>query len=61
MKALDFLLIICAIALLAVCYYFYSAGNAELGALASICATLCAAAFGARWGERMHKKNQENK
>jgi hypothetical protein len=61
MKVLDILLIICAIVLLAISYYVYSLGNAELGALVSFCAVVCGVTFGARWGERLHKKNQENK
>jgi len=61
MKVLDILLIIATIALLAASYYVYRSGNAELGALVSFCACICGAVFGARWGGRLYKKNQENK
>ncbi|MBR4924949.1 MAG: hypothetical protein IKZ61_04270 [Prevotella sp.] len=58
MKALDILLIICAMALLVVSYFI---GNAELKALITFCAIMCGVGFGARWGGRQHQKNQENK
>ena len=61
MKALDYLLIICAMALLGVAYFISKEGNAELSALVSMCAFSCSGAFGARIGGSIHKKNQENK
>ncbi|MBR6978378.1 MAG: hypothetical protein IKH88_00920 [Prevotella sp.] len=61
MKTIDILLIVVAIALLVASYYVYRSGNAELGAIVSFGACLCGAAFGARWGGRQYKKNQENK
>ena len=61
MKALDFFLIICALALLGVSYYFITIGNAELAALANFCAFICGVAFGSRLGGRIYKENQEKK
>ena len=61
MKAFDILLILCAIAFLAVSYFVYRDGSAEMGALVSLVAILCGVAFGARMGGRLHKKNKENK
>ena len=58
MKVLDYILIICAIALLVASYFVYSSGNAELGALVTFCATLCSAIFGARLGGRVYKKKK---
>ena len=61
MKALDFFLIICAIALLGLSNFLNAKGNAELAALVNFCAIVCGATFGARIVGRIHKKNQENK
>ena len=61
MKALDYLLIICAIALLGLSYFFHTKGNYELAALVNLCAFMCGSVGGARIGGRIHKKNQENK
>ena len=61
MKAFDIILILCAFVLLAVSYFVYRDGSAEMGALVSLGAILCSVAFGARMGGRLHKKNKENK
>ena len=61
MKALDYLLIICTVALLGIAYFFHTKGNYELTALANFCAFMCGVALGARIGGRVRKKNQENK
>ena len=61
MKALDYFLILCAIALLGIAYYISKKGNLELAALVNFCAYICGAVGGARLGGRIHKKNQENK
>ena len=58
MKALDILLVICAIALLVISYFVE---NAELKALIALGATTCGAIVGGRWGGRQHQKNLENK
>ena len=60
MKALDIFLILCAIALLGISYYFNTIGNYKLGALFNICAYACVIAFGSRVGGRIYNKNQEN-
>lgn len=59
MKALDYFLLICAIALLGVAYYITTTGNFELAALVNFCAFACGAVLGSRVGGRIHKKNQE--
>ena len=61
MKALDYFLIICAIALLGVSYFFHTKGNFGIAALVNLCAFAFGIAFGTRIGVRMYKKNQENK
>ncbi len=61
MKALDYFLLICAIALLGVAYYITTTGNFKLAALVNFCAFMCGSVGGARIGGRIHKKNQENK
>ncbi len=61
MKALDYFLVICAIALLSVAYYISQKGNFKLAALVNFCAYICGAVGGARLGGRIHRKNQENK
>jgi uncharacterized membrane protein YfcA len=61
MKALDCFLIICAIALLGVSYFFHTKGNFEIAALVNFCAFICGTVAGARIGARIYKKNQENK
>ena len=61
MKVLDILLIVAAIALLVAGYYAYRSSQAELGAIVNLCACMCGGVFGARWGGRQYKKNQENK
>jgi uncharacterized membrane protein YfcA len=60
MKALDYFLIICTIALLGVAYFLMTKDNIKLAALVNFCAYMCGAVLGARIGSRMHKKNQEN-
>mgnify|MGYP006916296250 CR=1 FL=1 len=61
MKALDYFLLICAIALLGIAYYHTTAGNIKLAALVNFCAFVCGTVAGTRIGGRIHKKNQENK
>ena len=61
MKVLDILLIVAAIALLVASYFVYRSGQAEFGAMVTLCACLCGGVLGARWGGRQYKKNQENK
>ena len=61
MKVLDYFLIICAIALLGVSYFFHTKGNFEIAALVNFCAFICGTVAGARIGARIYKKNQENK
>ena len=61
MKALDYLLLLGAVAFLVASYFVNSAGNIELASLMSLCATICGCIFGGRLGGRIHKKNQENK
>ena len=60
MKALDYFLILCAIALLGVSYYMHTKGNYELAAVVNFCAFACGIALGSRIGGRVRKKNQEN-
>ena len=61
MKALDYFLLICAIALLGVAYYITTTGNLKLAALVNFCAYACGVVFGSRVGGRIYKKNHENK
>ena len=61
MKALDYFLFICAIALLGVSYLLNTKGNYELAALVNLCALVCGGIGGTRIGARIYKKNQENK
>ena len=60
MKALDYFLILCAIALLGISYFFHTKGNYELSAVVNFCAIACGIALGSRIGGRVRKKNQEN-
>ena len=60
MKALDYFLFICAIALLGISYFLNTKGNYELAALVNFCAYACGFVFGSRVGGRIYKKNQEN-
>ena len=60
MKALDYFLILCAIAWLGVAYYFNTKENFELAAIFNFCAFACGIALGSRIGGRVRKKNQEN-
>ena len=55
MKLLDYLLILCAIALIVAGYYVSDAGNAALAAVVNFCASLCGAVFGVRLGKRLRK------
>ena len=55
MKLLDYLLILCAIALIVAGYYVSDAGNAELAAVVNFCASMCGVAFGVRLGKRLRK------
>ena len=61
MKALDYFLLFCTIALLGVSYFLNTKGNFELAALVNFCAYACGVVFGSRVGGRIYKKNQENK
>ena len=61
MKALDYFLLICAIALLGVAYYITTTGNLKLAALVNFCAYICGTVAGTRIGARIYKKNKENK
>ena len=61
MKALDYFLMICAIALLGVAYYLTTTGNIKLATLVNFCAFVLGSVSGARIGGRIYKKNQENK
>ena len=61
MKALDYFLLICAIALLGVAYYLTTTGNIKLAALVNFCALVLGGVSGSRIGGRIYKKNQENK
>ena len=59
MKALDYFLLFCAIALLGVAYYITTTGNLELAALVNFCAYIRGTVAGTRIGGRIYKKNQE--
>ena len=56
MKALDYLLIICAVALFVASHF---AVNADLKLLLRFCAMLSAAFFGAHLGGTLRKKNSK--
>ncbi|MBQ8452667.1 MAG: hypothetical protein IJ539_02695 [Prevotella sp.] len=60
MKALDYFLIICALALLGIAFFFHTKGNYGLAASVNFCAFMCGVALSARIGGRVRKKNQEN-
>ncbi|MBR5393217.1 MAG: hypothetical protein IK148_10245 [Prevotella sp.] len=61
MKALDYFLFICAIALLVVSYFLNKKGNFEVAAIVNFCAYICGTVGGTRIGTRIYKKNKENK
>ena len=61
MKALDYFLIICTIALLGISYYLMTIDQHAGAAIVNIGAYACGIPVGARIGGRIYKKNQENK
>ena len=61
MKALEYLLLFCAIVLPAVSYYLTTEGNFTVAALVNFCAVSCGTVAGTRIGGRIYEKNQENK
>ena len=61
MKALDYIFLIGAIALLVAAYFANSAGNVGLGTILTLCATICGCVFGGIMGGRQYNKNKENK
>ena len=61
MKALDYFLLLCTIALLGVSYFLNTKGNFGLAAIVNLCAFVCGGVLGSRIGGRIYKKNQENK
>ena len=61
MKALVYILLIGAIALLVAAYFANSAENIGLGTILGLCATICGSMFGGIMGGRQYNKNKENK
>ena len=61
MKALDYFLIVCMVALLCVAYYLVTIDHFKTAGIINLCAYVGSVVLSARIGGRIYKKNQENK
>jgi hypothetical protein len=59
MKALDYFLVFCIIALLATGFFIHDSCEYAVIAVVNGCACLCGGILGARQGDRLYKKNKE--